>query len=158
MHFTNVLSVALLSAIPAVTAKYVWRDEQAHTLSPREENPNNTTTVCDWNEPKITIAQAMANWMAVWAGNHSEWLVNHTITPDMQLHTDRLPNGENDNATTVAQEIHTSKDMLAYMNRSGTGFTQYDFVGHFRFANPDGSMYIIRWGLEAIVSADNPSE
>lgn len=158
MHITRTLSLAFLAAIPA-TAKYVFRDEQAHTLFPRQEvNTTAANTTCDWTEPRLTIAEAMANFMALWAGNHSEWLVNHTFVPDVQLHTDRLPSGTNDNATTVPLEVMNTTQILQYMNMSGVGFTQYDFVSHVRFANAEKTMYMIRWGLEAIVGADNPSE
>lgn len=115
-------------------------------------------TACTWPEPKLGIAEIMSNWAKVWKGNHSEYLIDHTVMPNVNLWTDRLPTGSNNShMTTETVDIHTSAGLLEYIEASRVGFSVYGFINNFYFVDKMGTMLVARWTLNATIGEDNNS-
>jgi hypothetical protein len=89
----------------------------------------------------------MTNWIELWQGNRSEWLVDHTMVPSVSMWTDRrLMSGAPDvpGAITVPVEVTDSESMMDWMTSVGTNYT---YLYHFNFTDPTGRMLVARWTL-----------
>ena len=151
MHLIQGLALVLLGSVPVI-ATPILHTRQASNAT------NTTSSNCtSWNEPKLGIAEVMKNWGVVWAGNHSESIVNHTITPDVSLWMDRLPVGSPFNATTAAVSVTNASQLLEFVGTSRNGFSTYKFTNNFYFVSKEADKLATRWTLNAIVGNDTQS-
>jgi hypothetical protein len=146
-----------MSAIKALVALLV---SSSLTHASPARTPNTTSpSECDfWTEPKLGIAEVMKNWGVVWRGERDAAVINHTITPDVVLYTDRLPTGSDPlHLPTAVVDVHTAEELLEYVGSSRAGFSSYGFVSNFFYVDTNGTRLTSRWTLNATVGEDTTS-
>lgn len=89
------------------------------------------------------LAQIKDNYLAIWDGNLT--LINSTFAPIIDFHADRFPSGN----TSSLLSISTREDFLAFVERSRTGWEQYEFKVHAWVAN--GNHIAVRWMMDGII-------
>jgi hypothetical protein len=90
-------------------------------------------------------AKIIQNYIKLWGGDFT--ILNTTISPQtFNLYQDRFPNGAGTGS--YLSEIHSQADMLAFIQRARSAFSQYDFIdmGH----AGEELKIAIRWKLAAV--------